>query len=130
MKNGFILRNSVLSAGIIMVLFCAVACKKDKKATLPTVETVSVADITSSSAKINIKVSDDGGATVTAVGACWAKTANPDLSSNVSNVGQGTGDFISILSGLDPSTTYHVRAFATNEAGTTYGADMSFTTLN
>jgi len=32
------------------------------------------------------------------------------------------------LSGLDPDTTYHFRAFATNSAGTGYGSDANFTT--
>ncbi|MBA7622251.1 hypothetical protein ES703_29625 [subsurface metagenome] len=29
---------------------------------------------------------------------------------------------------LDPDTTYHFRAFAINAAGTSYGADTTFTT--
>ncbi|NIM14056.1 MAG: hypothetical protein GTO45_18595 [Candidatus Aminicenantes bacterium] len=33
------------------------------------------------------------------------------------------------LSSLDPDTTYHYRVVATNASGTTYGADMTFTTL-
>ena len=41
----------------------------------------------------------------------------------------GDGQFVSNISGLNAGTTYHVRAYATNSAGTAYGADMSFTTL-
>lgn len=33
------------------------------------------------------------------------------------------------LSGLSPGTTYHVRLTATNDAGTSYGPDMSFQTV-
>ena len=32
------------------------------------------------------------------------------------------------IGGLQPQTTYHFRLVATNEGGTTYGADASFTT--
>jgi hypothetical protein len=32
--------------------------------------------------------------------------------------------------GLHGNTTYHYRAFATNESGTAYGADLSFQTLD
>jgi len=32
------------------------------------------------------------------------------------------------LSGLTPGTTYYVRAYATNSAGTAYGAQVSFST--
>ncbi|MCD6179216.1 MAG: SusF/SusE family outer membrane protein, partial [Bacteroidales bacterium] len=37
--------------------------------------------------------------------------------------------FVSELTGLEKYTTYHVRAFATNSAGTSYGSDIEFTTL-
>ena len=42
--------------------------------------------------------------------------------------GTGTGSFVSNLTGLLPGTTYHVRAYATNSAGTAYGNDVPFTT--
>lgn len=115
---------------IFLALMLTVACKKEKKVSLPVVETGSVYNITKHSAQVNIRVTDEGGATVTAVGACWSENINPDLSSNVSNVGQGTGDFISILNDLDSNTTYYVRAYATNSAGTAYGINMMFTTAN
>jgi phosphodiesterase/alkaline phosphatase D-like protein len=35
----------------------------------------------------------------------------------------------SVLSGLEPGTTYHFRVIATNFAGTTHGPDMTFSTL-
>ena len=34
------------------------------------------------------------------------------------------------ISGLEPATTYHYRVVARNEAGTSYGEDRMFTTLN
>ena len=42
--------------------------------------------------------------------------------------GSGTGTFASALTGLEPSTTYYVRAYATNSAGTAYGDETSFKT--
>jgi hypothetical protein len=32
------------------------------------------------------------------------------------------------ITGLISNTTYHVRSFATNSVGTSYGGDVSFTT--
>jgi uncharacterized protein (TIGR02145 family) len=40
----------------------------------------------------------------------------------------GTGTFTSNITGLTQATTYFVRAYATNIAGTSYGEQLSFTT--
>ncbi|MGI9118213.1 MAG: 6-bladed beta-propeller [Minisyncoccia bacterium] len=42
--------------------------------------------------------------------------------------GSRTGSYSENITGLDYSTTYHFRAYATNAVGTTYGADQTFTT--
>ena len=42
--------------------------------------------------------------------------------------GTGTGSFTSSITGLSPGTAYHVRAYATNSAGTGYGNDIEFNT--
>ena len=60
---------------------------------------------------------------------CWAKTANPDVGSNVVNVGTGVGSFSCTLTNLQPSTTYYVRAYACNSVGVSYGSQATFTTL-
>jgi hypothetical protein len=126
-KNVFIFSRFIAFSSLF--LFALISCKKTKNETIPSVETVSVTDITSTTAKVNTSVTSDGGVTVTGTGVCWGNSINPDLSNNVSNVGAGTGAFISILTGLQPNTTYHVRAFATNNIGTAYGADLTFATL-
>ncbi|KAB1157717.1 hypothetical protein [Flavobacterium luteum] len=115
---------------ISLILFSLMACTKEKDKFLPTVAIVSITDITSSSAKIKTKVTDEGGGTVTGTGACWGTAINPNLSNNVSNVGAGIGEFTSIPTNLNSNTTYYVRAFATNEVGTSYSSNKSFTTLN
>src|SRR3970282_886779 len=42
--------------------------------------------------------------------------------------GAGTGGFTSSLTGLTRNTTYYVKAYATNGAGTAYGNEVTFTT--
>jgi hypothetical protein len=113
----------------MLFLLIASACNKEDNSTLPTVETTSVSDVTSSTAKLIIKVTDEGSDIVNGTGVCWGTTINPDLTNNVSNVGAGSGEFTSILTGLTPNTIYYVRAFATNKAGTSDGSNLSFTTL-
>jgi len=81
-------------------------------------------------ALVTSTVTDDGGGTVSARGVCWSTSANPTTSDSKTINGTGAGSFNSTLTPLLPSTTYHARAYATNEAGTSYSADEEFTTLS
>ena len=99
-------------------------------ANLPTVSTIQVVGVTAHTANSGGNVSSDGGAEVTARGVCWSTNPNPTIYHNHTDDGNGTGIFGSYLSGLSASTTYYVRAYATNRAGTDYGDELSFTTLS
>jgi len=130
MKNKYVFQFIRQIGFITLLFFSTIACKKEKNEnkTVPTVVIYSITDITSSSAKITTQVTDGGGGTVGETGICWGGSINPDLTNNVSNVGAGLGEFISIPTHLDSNTTYNVRAFATNEVGTAYSSNMTFTT--
>ena len=68
----------------------------------------------------------DGGIPVTQRGFCYALHLNPTLNDSVVIVA-GTDDmFTTTLRGLTMGLSYHVRAFATNEKGTSYGDDIVF----
>ncbi len=95
----------------------------------PTVTTVSVTSITSTTASSGGNVTDDGGDSVTARGVCWGTSVNPSLADSHTTDGSDTGSFTSSLTSLTPGTLYHVRAYATNSVGTSYGGDSTFTTL-
>lgn len=69
-----------------------------------------------------------GGGTISSKGVCISQEADPDISDTVVYAGTGTDDFTVRVPNLTKSTTYHVRAYATNETGTAYGADVEFTT--
>ncbi len=69
----------------------------------------------------------DGGATVTARGVCWSTSSNPTTANPKTTDGTGIGIFNSTLTGLSPATVYYVRSYATNSAGTGYGAEINFT---
>jgi hypothetical protein len=97
--------------------------------TPPTVSTGSVSNITSSSATVSGNVTSSGSSSVTTRGVCYSTNQNPTTSNSCSTSGSGTGSFSVNLSGLNASTTYYTRAFATSSVGTTYGAQRSFTTL-
>ena len=96
-------------------------------ATLPTVTTNTVGNITETTATCGGEVTADGGVSVTARGVCWGTNPNPTVTDNHTSDGTGTGTFSSSISGLTAGTTYFVRAYATNSVGTAYGEAVSFT---
>ena len=98
-------------------------------ATIPVVTTAVISGITQTTASGGGNVSSDGGATVTVRGVCWNTTTNPAVTNSHTSDGAGTGIFTSSITGLVASTNYHVRAYATNNAGTSYGPDVQFTSI-
>lgn len=107
-------------------LFMLTGCKEES----PTVSSPSVTEITADSAKSEVYVTDDGGASVTSRGIVWSKSENPTVEENegMTDNGEGTGEFTSELTGLTPNTTYYVRAYASNRTGTAYSEQKEFTT--
>jgi uncharacterized protein (TIGR02145 family) len=97
---------------------------------LPALTTIELTSVTMVSAVGGGNITNDGGASITARGVCWSTSENPTISNSKTSNGTGTGSFTSSLSGLSPSTTYFVRAYATNSAGTAYGNELSFTTTS
>ena len=94
-----------------------------------TTDTIDSQTITGNSATGGGNVTVSGGAAVTARGICYSTDHNPTVSDNITSDGDGMGAFVSNLSDLKGNTTYYVRAYATNSAGTGYGQEVSFTTL-
>jgi plastocyanin len=95
---------------------------------LATVTTSAVSSITSTTAVSGGEVTSDGGETVTARGVCWSTSENPTTADSKTDDGSGTGIFVSSLMDLSPNTTYYVRAYSTNNTGTAYGDQVTFTT--
>lgn len=96
---------------------------------VPILTTVAITGTTSNSAVSGGNISSDGGSPIDAKGVCWATTANPTITDPKTNNGDGSANYSSNLTPLQPGTTYHVRAYATNSVGTGYGNDLSFTAL-
>lgn len=94
----------------------------------PTVTTDAPTSITTTTATSGGNVTDNGSGTVTARGVCWNTAGTPTIADSKTTDGTGAGTFTSSLTGLSPDTTYYVRAYATNGAGTAYGNQKSFTT--
>ena len=100
------------------------------KKIVPTVTTTVVSSVTATTALSGGNVTSDGGSAITARGVCWSTSTNPTIVDNYTTDETGTGTFTSSMTGLLTNTTYYVRAYATNSAGTSYGSEVSFTTLD
>lgn len=110
------------------VILLSTGCNNEDEQ-IPVVTTSAISAVTSSSAACGGNISSEGSAAVTARGVCWSTTPNPTIADNKTNDGTGEGSFTSAISGLNPETTYYARAYATNNAGTAYGSQVTFTTI-
>lgn len=98
--------------------------------TIATVTSGAASAITSISATVAGSIPSNGCSAITAYGVEWSLingfpngsgTAVP--STNLAGI-----NFSSNITGLSPTTTYYYHAYATNNGGTAYGAQGSFTT--
>lgn len=97
-------------------------------AAFASITTTAASSITGTTASSGGNITSDGGAIVTARGVCWSTSSNPTDADSKTEDGTGTGIFTSSISGLTVGTTYYLRAYAINSAGTAYGNEISFTT--
>ncbi len=95
---------------------------------IPHISTAPATNIQATTAISGGTISSQGTTEVTKRGVCWSESIDPDLNDSFTDDGGGPGTFQSTLSDLLPETTYYVRAYATNIAGTAYGNNQSFTT--
>jgi eukaryotic-like serine/threonine-protein kinase len=123
----------ILSAGLVN---CSKSSDPAPPVTPPnnvtgiTVTTSNVASITANAAMCGGTVTlVSGGSPITARGICWSTTPNPTTANSKTSEGFATGQFYSQITGLSLATSYYVRAYASNNIGTTYGNQVSFTTL-
>ena len=95
---------------------------------LATITTTATTSITGSTAVSGGNVINDGGTLVTQRGVCYSTSPSPTTANTTIISGSGVGSFTSNFTGLTASTTYYLRAYATNSAGTAYGNELTFTT--
>ena len=98
---------------------------------LPEVYSDSVSEVRASSLVCHGTIFSDGGFTITERGFCYSSTnANPTIEDMHATGGVGTGSYSCTLLSLSASTTYYLRAYATNSTGTKYGEVLSVTTTD
>jgi uncharacterized protein (TIGR02145 family) len=90
--------------------------------------TTNIVSTQSTTASSGGNITDAGGSTISSRGVVWNTSGTPTITESRTTDGSGTGSYVSNLTALSPSTTYYVRAYATNNTGTAYGNQQTFVT--
>ena len=102
-------------------------------ASLPTLTTTAVTSITACTAIGGGNIISDGNGSIWTRGICLSTLTNPTITDNESrrtwDFKNSIGPFTFSIGQLRALTTYYLRAYAENYAGTAYGNEISFTTL-
>lgn len=99
---------------------------------LPTVASVSVINVTATTAIANGRIDNNGNNPIISSGFCWSTATIYPTTSDAKTTTNGNflGSFQANINLLIPDKIYHLRAYATSNQGTAYGASISFRTLS
>ena len=138
--------KNLLSIFVIIVSFTFVSCENepvessvlnqnanetnDENNGLPILTTKPITGVSLTSATSGGNITSDGEYDVYSRGVVWATTQNPTKANSKTINGIGIGNFVSSMTNLKPNTTYYLRAYSTNENGTAYGNQLTFTTTS
>ena len=108
------------------LIFLTCSCKNRPSSIV--LITTNVTDITQTSAVTGGNISTVNCGPLNSRGVCWGITPDPLIENNKTINGNGTGSYVSTLTGLKPGTNYFVRAYVINKTDTVYGNTVSFST--
>jgi uncharacterized protein (TIGR02145 family) len=94
----------------------------------PYVITAPVFTHISSPPRVGGNVKYEGSSKLSDCGIYFGLAPNPDIGGTKFQIGNSSGLFSDLLTGLNSNTTYYVKAYATNNSGTVFGSEVSFTT--
>ena len=94
------------------------------------IETKPISLITNTSANSGGNILDDGGYTILVKGVLWATEPNPVLGQNFTEDGDGSMEYNSVITDLQPGVTYYVRAYAYTDQGIAYAPEIAFQTTS
>ncbi len=122
-------KRTALSAAVLAALAAALVLVTGALAsTAPTVTGEAASNTSNTGATISASVDPQGQATTYAFE--YGTSTKYSVQTTPQSAGAGTqaAPVSTTLTGLQPGTTYHYRAIATNAGGTTTGPDATFTT--
>ncbi len=99
---------------------------------VPVLNSVTITDITDSTANCNFRIANTGNPALTSYGVCWGTAVEPTLvdSINQVDVAADTGSYTLSVEELLLGSTYFVRAYAITSADTVYSEEVSFLANN
>jgi uncharacterized protein (TIGR02145 family) len=123
------LKTSIIGLLLLGTVSIIHSCKKVADASLPTLTTSTISNITGTSATSGGTIIREGSGTIVSRGVCWSTGTTPTINDSKTSDGAGAGSFTSSITGLNVDSTYFVRAYAINNSGVGYGMTMSFKTI-
>jgi len=115
----------IKSLSLFLITIFLVSCEKEvDPKLLPVLTTTEIVRITEATAYSGGNITSDAGSEITTRGVCWSESPNPTIEDKKTTDAAGTGVFESRIVGLNPSTTYYLRAYAVNKKGVAYGLQV------
>jgi hypothetical protein len=114
---------------IVLIMSIIIALLENcKKTEFPAITTIDITEVSQTSVVTGGDMIIEGSSPIISKGVCWSTTIEPTINDKKFNYGRGTDNFKCKIVNLNPGTRYFVRAYATNNDGTGYGLEKSFST--
>ena len=115
----------ILMTAVVFAVRCTPEENKDSDVR---VTTYTPQNITSTTAVCGGDVIVIQGLSLTELGVCWGKDSKPTVEDSHRSTSKWSEPYVCTITGLEPGTKYHVRAYALRGLEYYYGDDKSFTT--